>query len=179
MKTIILSCSEKQDNLSIRCAKAINSYLPEAEIIDLREFHLNIFGTADAETQANLSKLTETFSQANQVIIISPEYNWGLSPNAKNLIDYLSGNTDIWSNKVFMCFGCSAGRGGRLPIIELWKTINKIISLSHACSIVSPYHIEITSNLLDENNQFIENFKPTAQQVFDNHKKLVSKFQID
>lgn len=176
MKTIIFSCSERQDNLSIKASSAVAKYFSDVEIIDLRDFHLNIMGTADENTNQNLQQLVGKFKEAQQIIFVSPEYNWGLSPNAKNVIDYLSFQSDIWSGKVFMCFGCSVGRGGRLPIIELWKTLNKIISLSHAISIVSPYHIEITANLLSENAEFIESFKKTADGVFANHKAIAEKF---
>jgi len=110
------------------------------------------------------------------VVFVSPEYNWGLSPCAKNLIDHLSFHPEAWNGKIFMCFGCSAGRGGRLPIIELWTIVNKVISFSKAIAVVSPYHIEITANLLDENAEFIESFKETAKNVFDNHNRLAAKF---
>jgi NAD(P)H-dependent FMN reductase len=176
MKTIIFSCSERAENLSFKAAKAILSYFEDAEIIDLRNYHLQLIGTADDNTNKNLEILFQKFEEAQQIIFVSPEYNWSISPNAKNLLDYLSMNDKIWSEKIFMCFGCSAGRGGRLPIIELWKNINKIISFTHSISFVSPFHIEITANLLSEDGQFIDSFKPTAEKVFQNHKKLLEKF---
>ncbi|MDJ0624786.1 MAG: NAD(P)H-dependent oxidoreductase [Candidatus Caenarcaniphilales bacterium] len=176
MKTIIFSCSERSENLSLRSSKAIQAYIKDSTIIDLSEYHLNIYGTQNDQTQKNLAHLKNEFKAAKQIIFVSPEYNWGLSPNAKNLIDFLSGDSSIWNEKVFMCFGCSAGRGGRLPIIELWKTLNKIIALSNSISIVSPYHIEITANLLDESNEFVNEFKEIARLIFENQAKLLERF---
>ncbi len=178
MKTIIFSCSERQDNLSIKASKAVSQYFDNVEVIDLRDYHLNTIGTTDEATNKHLAQITQKFTEAKQVIFLSPEYNWSLSPSAKNLIDYLSFNRDIWNGKIFMCFGCSAGRGGRLPIIELWTILNKVIAFSNAQSIISPYHIEITANLLDENDNFVASFQSVAAAVFENHKKLVSKISL-
>ncbi|MDX1921411.1 MAG: NAD(P)H-dependent oxidoreductase [Candidatus Caenarcaniphilales bacterium] len=176
MQTLIFACSERENNFTRRASEAVSRFLPEPEIIELKDFHLNIFGTADEDTRQKLQVIKEKFMQAQQIIFVSPEYNWGLSPNAKNLIDYLSGDSGIWSDKVFMAFGCSIGRGGRLPIIELWKTLNKIIALSNSISIVSPFHIEITSNLLTSENDFTDEFKPIAKAVFENHSKVAERF---
>lgn len=176
IKTLIFACSERDDNLSLKSAKAISKFILGAEIIDLRQYHLQLIGTADESTNANLQALNSKFQEAQQIIFVSPEYNWSVSGNAKNLLDYLSFSKAIWDNKVFMCFGCSAGRGGRLPIIELWTILNKIIAFTQANSIVSSYHLEITANLLNENHEFIESFKDTAQKVFDSQAKIVECF---
>jgi NAD(P)H-dependent FMN reductase len=178
MRTTIFSCSERQDNLTFKAAKAVAHYFDNPEIVDLRNYHLNIFGTADEDSQKNLAELTRKFKESEQIVIISPEYNWGLSPNAKNLLDYLSVSKDneIWNEKVFMCFGCSAGRGGRLPVIELWKILNKLITFANATSVVSPYHLEITGNLISPKETFIADFEKTAERIFNNHKKLAEAF---
>jgi NAD(P)H-dependent FMN reductase len=176
MKTLIISCSQRPENLSFRASQAIQKYFPASEIIDMREFPLAMIGVQDEVSVKNLEAILEKFNEANHIVFVSPEYNWGISPCCKNLIDHLSGLGDIWSDKVFMCFGCSAGRGGRQPVIELWRILNKIIALSNSISIVSPYHIEITSNLLSEENSFVDSFSSVSNSVFSHHHKLAKKF---
>jgi NAD(P)H-dependent FMN reductase len=176
MNALILSCSERPDNLTLRFARFVSEYFPEAELVELSELHLNLMGHADDSSQANLETLKSKFAAAAQVVFLSPEYNWGLAPNAKNLIDYLSGDTAIWTGKVFMCFGCSAGRGGRLPILDMWRILNKVISFNGAISVVSPYHLELNSLVLDEAGEIDDGFREVAARTFANHAKLAGRF---
>ncbi|MDX1917727.1 MAG: NAD(P)H-dependent oxidoreductase [Candidatus Caenarcaniphilales bacterium] len=173
---LIIACSERDESFTLRCAQLIESMLSGSKVLDLRDYHLDLFD-GKKDTQANLPSLKESFRMARQVLFVSPEYNWSISPNAKNLIDYLSFEPELWDDKVFACFGCSAGRGGRLPIIELWKIINKLISFSHAISILSPYHVEFNAGALDDSKNFSESFQSTLRKALDHHQRLAKRFQ--
>jgi len=71
MKTIIFSCSERQDNLSIRAAKAVARHLPNSTVIDLRDYPLNNIGIKEESKDNNfiklLTKLTTGQKQLNEI----------------------------------------------------------------------------------------------------------------
>jgi len=173
MSTAILSCSERQDSLTLKCSQLISQYFTDAQIIDLKKESIAIFPNASPES---LSKTKDIIRQSSQIIIVSPEYNWSISPTAKNLLDYLGADAKLWDNKVFMCHGVSVGRGGRLPIIELWQIINKLIFFTKSCSVLSPYNLEFNQLSFNEDGTANSGFLNICEEVFSNHKKLAERF---
>ncbi len=177
MKTIIFSCSARQDSLTLRFSKLLQELLPSSSLLCLRDLALADIGReATTEQAQNLSQINAAFAGAEKVLILSPEYNWSLSASAKTLLDHLSMSAASWNNKVITCFGCSAGRGGRLPILELWNISNKIIAFSKAQALVSPYHYELNASALASDGSFEASFLKSLKEVLANDQTLSKTF---
>lgn len=78
-------------------------------IIDLTEFELPLFH-GDLGAPENLSDLVNRLSFLDGIIIVSPEYNGGLPPVLKNMIDWVSTVAkEPFANPVYGIASCTPG----------------------------------------------------------------------
>lgn len=95
-----------------------------AVVIDLSEYELPLFH-GDLETPENLSNLVERLSSLDGIIIVSPEYNGGLPPVLKNMIDWVS--TVAKAPFVNPVYGIASCTPGPMSGIMCMRQINYIL----------------------------------------------------
>lgn len=167
MKVAILSGTSRKGNNTVRVAKAIEQLHTEqnheVSIVDFRQYDLPFFNgeAIDEDNPTSFQKeLIETWSGADLVYILSPEYNWLISPELANMTNHYSGNQHkhLYDNKVFAFVGVSSGIGGRLPTMQLSSVMEKLIFYLGAQSVCSPNKFEshYTPQELDADGQFIK-----------------------
>lgn len=166
----ILSGSPRKNSNTLRVAKAIQLYcheiVPDKEIslIDFNAYDIPFINQGEIETH-NLtdfqSNLLNSLTKSNLVFILTPEYNWFPSAEIINMIHQLANekNKSLFDNKIFALAGISAGRGGRIPAIQLTSVLNKIIGFFSMHSFVSGkiFESQFTPKALDEHGNSMGN----------------------
>jgi chromate reductase, NAD(P)H dehydrogenase (quinone) len=129
----------------------------ESETIDFQQYDLPSFNERFIkrdDMSVFQKKLVDSWAAADLIIVLTPEYNWFPTAEIINTVNHLGSdaNKDLWDNKVFAFAGVSAGRGGRMPAVQLTYVFNKIISYTHSKSICSPkiYESHFTAKLIDK-----------------------------
>lgn len=169
MKVAILSGSSRKDNNTIRVSKAIKTCLvrdsfneEDVEIVDFINYDIPFFNGEELNrnTPTNFqAELYEAMKNAQIIFILSPEYNWFPSAEIVNLIHRLASgqNKDLFDEKIFATAGISAGKGGKVPAVQLTYVLNKVINFLDLQSIVSARIFESmhTPSYLDTSGNFI------------------------
>jgi chromate reductase len=146
MHILILSTSPNKAGNTLKLGKAIKSILATtphtASLIDFSESDIPLpnQGNFDLnEPTPFQSRLIEEMQAAKLIFLFTPEYNWMPSPEALNFINrFASGATlPLFEKKVFALAGVSAGRGGRMPAVQMAMALNKIIGFFGLFSVVS------------------------------------------
>ena len=162
MKFCIMSGSSRDGNNTVRLSKATKNMLNkegyEASLIDFKEYDIPFFNGGYLN-RANATEFQEKIycgmSQADVIIIYSPEYNWFPSAEIINLLNQIAGekNADLFNEKVFVFGGVSSGRGGKLPAIQLSSVVGKVINFLNFSSMVSSkiFESSFTQNHVNEN----------------------------
>jgi chromate reductase, NAD(P)H dehydrogenase (quinone) len=96
-KVIVIAGSTRRNSYNVSLAKVACAMAQqeglEAEWIDLTHYPLPLFNQDDeAETgmPEAAKALKETFTQADGIIFVTPEYNGMFTPLLKNMLDWLS-----------------------------------------------------------------------------------------
>jgi chromate reductase, NAD(P)H dehydrogenase (quinone) len=190
MKVAIISGTSRKGNNTIRVAKALKRLHDEqnhsASIVDFRTYDLPFFNgePIDENNPTPFQKeLIDTWKDADLVYILSPEYNWLISPELANMANHYSGNkhTFLYDNKVFAFVGVSSGIGGRLPTMQLSSVVEKLIFYLGAQSVCSPNKFEshYTPQELDESGNFIKDsgYRKRLKSFVDYSTKLILRFK--
>lgn len=166
MRATIISGSARENNNSIRVAKALLKLLEKkhtASIIDFRTYDIPLMaqGGLNKNKLSDFQKnLIENLSESNIIIMVSPEYNWSITPELLNMFD-IFGEVEfkkLFNNKIFAFVGVSSGKGGKAPCLHLMQISNKIIGYTQSHSVVSAkiFESHFTNNMLDEDGNFTE-----------------------
>lgn len=116
----------------------------ESEIIDLEALNLSVYSPEmeKKEIPAHAFELTERLIEAPACVLLSPEYNGGLSPVVVNAISWVSRTSADWrmafNQKPFM-LGTSSGGGGQ-KVIQVMS-----LQLQHLGAILLPRPVIVTS----------------------------------
>ncbi|MDG1721132.1 MAG: NAD(P)H-dependent oxidoreductase [Bacteroidia bacterium] len=167
MRVCILSGSARKNNNTLRVAKAISNNFIDSVIVDFQDYDLPNFNQT-CISKKNLSgfqsKLINSIEKSDLLFVISPEYNWFPTAEIINTIHQLAQEDyiHIFDHKVIATVGVSAGRGGRMPAVQLVTVINKIIGFFNLESIISGNTFEVQEvtrcidgeGLLLDNEQF-------------------------
>jgi chromate reductase len=164
MKVGIISGSARKGNNTLRVAKAIQKELNNGIIVDFQEYDLPNFAegwiTPTSETPFQQHLIT-TIDEANLLIVLTPEYNWFPSAEVINMIHQLAGANykHIFDNTVVATVGVSAGRGGRMPAVQLGYVFNKIFNVFDLNSITSPrtFEAQEVTKCIDGEGNLLEN----------------------
>lgn len=189
MKVAILSGTSRKGNNTVRVAKALNA-LHTAEnhdvtIVDFRAYDLPFFNgePIDEQNPTTFQKdLIDTWGNADLVYILSPEYNWLVSPELANMTNHYSGNNHkfLYDNKVFAFVGVSSGIGGRLPTMQLSSVLEKLIFYLGGQSVCSPNKFEshYTRQELDNSGNFIKDsgYKQRLESFVNYSIQLCNRF---
>lgn len=190
MKVAILSGTSRKGNNTLRVAKAIHglhsAHNNEVSIVDFRQYDLPFFNGEpidEANPTPFQKKLLDTWGDADLVYILSPEYNWLISPELANMANHYSGKDHkyLYDNKVFAFVGVSSGIGGRLPTMQLSSVLEKLIFFLGGQSVCSPnkYESHYTPQELDEDGQFIKDsgYKHRLQSFVNYNTNLILRFK--
>ena len=110
-------------------AKRLEQAGATAHIIDLGEYELPLFH-GDLTTPPNAATLIKAMSGCDGIIIISPEYNGGLPPLLKNVIDWTSTiGREHLDGPIYAIASCSPGP---MSGIMVMRQINYILTRLHA-----------------------------------------------
>jgi chromate reductase, NAD(P)H dehydrogenase (quinone) len=191
MKVAIISGTSRTGNNTVRVAKAIQKLHTELEhecsIVDFRSYDLPFFnGTPidEANPTAFQYELLSTWGHADLVYIVSPEYNWLVSPELANMTNHYSNKNHkyLYDNKVFAFVGVSSGIGGRLPTMQMSTVFEKLIFYLGAQSVCSPNKFEshYTPQELDQAGKYIQEsgYKARLQGFVDYSTALCKRFKL-
>lgn len=138
-KTAITICgSLRKDSINEPLRRHMSNKLREAGVIvtdlDLRDFEMPIFNQdiEDAgETPVAAKRLAEMFREHDIVLIISPEYNGGVTPLIANLVSWVSRERpNPFKHAVFGIGGMSDGKYATIfALSHLRDSLSKIGAL--------------------------------------------------
>ena len=148
MKLTLLSASPRQGSNSLKVATYLAS-LAKAQgadvltILDFNQSDIPLVGRGSLDSSRLTSfqqELIETWSAAEVIIFVVPEYNWAAPGEFLNALDQLGNKSfaSLFDGKVFATVGVSSGRGGRIPCLDTTTKLNKLISFLNQVSVVSP-----------------------------------------
>lgn len=168
MNICILSGSARENNNTIRVALAIRNILVQkghqAKVVDFKTYDIPFINQQKIDP-ANLSafqqELVNGMNEAEQIIIISPEYNWSTTPEILNFLHRFGDKAfqHLFNNKVFAMVGVSTGKGGKTPALHITAILHKIISFLNLQSIVSPkiFESHFTKEVIDADGNLVGN----------------------
>jgi chromate reductase, NAD(P)H dehydrogenase (quinone) len=184
MNITIISTSPRKKSNSLRFSKYIQklsqtSDNESVELVDFENYDVPFFGQGyikkDALTDFQQNLITK-WEKADLVYIVMPEYNWFPDAELINLLNHLGGKdfAHLFNNKTFALAGVSAGRGGKLPAIEMNMMLGKIINFTNQYSVISPrvYESHETGVNVDENGE------STGNQIFENSVKAFVDYSL-
>ncbi len=138
-KTAITLCgSLRKDSINEHLRRHMSAKLREAGVVvtdlDLADFEMPIFNydiEAAGETPEAAKRLTELFRSHDIVLIISPEYNGGVTPLIANVISWVSRERpNPFKHAIFGIGGMSDGKYATIfALSHLRDTLSKIGAL--------------------------------------------------
>ena len=118
------------------------------EVIDFEDHDLD-----EDHPSAFQQKLITGMSQADSIIMVTPEYNWFPSAEMVHLVHRMADTPykPLWHDKVFSFVGVSTGRGGRMPTVQMGYVVDKIINVMNFESITNPksFEVQFAKKVLD------------------------------
>ncbi|MEY2923502.1 MAG: hypothetical protein RLZZ337_42 [Bacteroidota bacterium] len=164
MNVTIISGSARKGNNTLRVAFAIQKLMKDAEVIDFQEYDIPNFNedfTDKGNETPFQKKLISAINESNLLFVLTPEYNWFPSAEVINMVHQLATSQyiHIFDEKVISTVGVSAGRGGRMPAVQLGYVFNKIIGFFKLNSITSPHTFEAQEvvKCIDEEGNLLDN----------------------
>lgn len=117
MKVLLFAGSLRKDSYNKKLIRVVEQYIaPEhqTEVMDLQVLNIPVYD-GDIETEHGAPEgvkiLTQKISEADALIISSPEYNGSISSPLKNVIDWVSRvqPQNPWVKKPILLLGASPG----------------------------------------------------------------------
>jgi chromate reductase, NAD(P)H dehydrogenase (quinone) len=165
---IIIGSSRTGSNTA-KVARAIKRELENAGITDIlvpdaKLYDIPFFNKGGVDFNQMTDYQNQVYNaMANSDIIffLSPEYNWTMSAEILNLFHQF-GSTQfatMWEGKTIAFAGVSAGRGGRIPAIDMSRVVSKLIGFFGFKTIVSPkiFESQLTPQVLEDNGDSKKN----------------------
>ncbi len=169
MNIAVIATSPRKNSNSLRFSKYLQKLIQNTDnhivtVVDFHHFDIPSVGRGTVNKDALTDFQTElitAWQAADLVFFVTPEYNWTVNGDLLNALHQLGGKDfmHLFNNKTFALAGVSAGRGGKIPCIELTTVINKIINFTNQFSVISPriYESHETHKNLDENSDSVGN----------------------
>ncbi|MCY9187232.1 NADPH-dependent FMN reductase [Bacillus mojavensis] len=111
MNILVMSGSPRKHGRT-RVAAAFISSLYHTDLIDLSEFILPLFNGEDDQAELmRVQELKQRVSEAEAIVLLSPEYHSGMSGTLKNALDFLS-NEQFKYKPVALLAAAGGGKGG-------------------------------------------------------------------
>ncbi len=168
VRVLVVPGSNRPASLNRKLASAAAVELAEQGAIvtriSLSDYPLPIYdGDLEAETgrPEEAGRLIEQFESHDGVLIVSPEYNAGITPLLKNTLDWMSrGEGEPFRNRVFAIASASPGRfGGMRGLMMLRQTLG--IGLG-ALIIPEQFVLPGAGGAFDEDGSIAETANPAA-----------------
>lgn len=165
MKRIAFAGSNSSQSINYRLLEYIKEhYLTDLDIIDLRKMNLPMFSVdleGEIKSPKSIVELMTKITDADQVLIGSPEHNGNFTAFLKSTIDWLSRlDKDFLLEKdIFIC-GTSPGRGGAAGSIQNTENLCKRLkgNVITTFSLPSFNHVFENGNLNEEETIRLEQF---------------------
>jgi chromate reductase len=164
MKVCILSGSARKNNNTLRVSKALFKQFSESVIVDYQKYDLPNFnqGGFPKNNQTEFqAKLIDSIEKSDLLFVVTPEYNWFPTAEIINTIHQLAQNdyAHIFDQKVIATVGVSAGKGGRMPAVQLITVLNKIISYFNLESMTSSntFEVQEVTKCIDSDGVLLDN----------------------
>ncbi len=148
MRVCILSGSARKNNNTLRVSKALSNQFSDSVIVDFQEYDLPNFnqrGISKNNQSVFQAKLIDSIEKSDLLFVVTPEYNWFPTAEIINTIHQLAQEDyiHIFNHKVIATVGVSAGKGGRMPAVQLVTVLNKIIGFFKLDSMTSSSSFEV------------------------------------
>lgn len=122
MKVLLFSSSLRKGSLNTKLMKVISNHLKdksgfEISIANIKELNLPVYDgdIENAGFPEGVTKLGKMISEADAIIVSSPEYNGSIAAPFKNLIDWVSRlRPTPWTRKPILLTGASPGANGAI-----------------------------------------------------------------
>lgn len=116
MKLLALVGSLRKDSYNMQLAKSIQKRYNDQFDLDIADLRVLPYYDQDAELDApeSVQVFKKQVSDADGIIIITPEYNWSIPGVLKNALDWLSRVDKVMINKPVMTAGVSPATFGTL-----------------------------------------------------------------
>jgi chromate reductase len=191
MNIAVIATSPRHNSNSLRFSKYIQKTLQASDyenvtVVDFHHYDIPSVGRGTVKKDdltTFQSELISAWEKADLVFFVTPEYNFTVNGDLLNALHQL-GSKDfahLFNNKTFALAGVSAGRGGKVPCLELTTVINKIINFSNQYSVVSPriYESHETHKNLDENADSLGNaiYETTVKAFIDYSLEVAKRWK--
>lgn len=163
MKPLIISCSLHPNSRSRVLANTLKEKIPQADLLDLRDYPLPLCDGKEAYNHESLPVLAKKLQNASGIIIAAPIYNYNLNAALKNFIELLGKKM---AGKL-IAFLCAAG--GKSSYMAPLSTMNSLM-LDFRC-IILPRFVYATGADFNE-----ERTKVTNTEVLERLDKLQEEF---
>lgn len=163
MKVQVINTSVRKGRVSERVAEwaaaeagKIEGF--EAEIVDLKDYELPLFDEAvspqynpDRKTEGVVKKWLDKLSEADAFIIVSPEYNRGMTGAMKNATDYV----DFQFAKKPVALVTHGSVGGAFALANYRVVVPQMLAVTIPEAVMIPQ----ASGVIDENGVLNEDAK--------------------
>lgn len=173
MKVLLFAGSLRKLSLNKQFVYAMDALIHEhnTQVIDLKTLDIPVYDqdVEDAGFPHGVHQLAQALTEADAVIISSPEYNGSISSPLKNVVDWISRlKPHPWANKPILLVGASPGNFGtiralnhaRTPFMNLGAFVfPKVFALSQADKKLEQGQItdpKIKDNIVDLLHSFLD-----------------------
>ncbi len=145
----------------------------QVEDLDLKKINLPLYDQdiEDAGIPANVLDFKKRVEQSDVLIIVSPEYNYSISGNLQNAIDWLSRGGNSLNNKTVAIMGVSAGPFGT---VRGQNHLRQVLSALNVQILTQPQMlVRFAAQAFNEDGSFTD---PKSQEVLE--KLIKNTFEL-
>jgi azobenzene reductase len=168
MNVIMIAGSNRKDASSTKVLKYIGGLLQnegiEARLFDLHETPLPMYSPDSVHEHEHVTKLKQWMTEANAIVLATPEYHSGISGVLKNALDTLSG--EHFADKVVLSVSAAGGQVGSSSLQQLQTIVRNLHGIN------SPEWISIGGS----QQAFTSSGVPQTQAVENRIQRAVSYF---
>lgn len=180
-KVSVISGSVREGRLGIKAAKFIVKKLEErgyeVVLIDPEKFEIPMLKNKyeylkNEEKTENLNKLQKTFDSSDAFVIVSAEYNHGVPPALKNIVDYFM-KEFFFKPSAIVTY--SIGPFGGVRVLSHWRAILSELGMP---SIPSSFPIPTVQDAFDEEgNPKDEKYNERIKRFLDEFDWYINTFK--
>ncbi|WP_017812388.1 MULTISPECIES: NADPH-dependent FMN reductase [Paenibacillus] len=128
MKVTLIAGSTRPDASTTKLchyiAKLLTEQGHEAEVFNLQEHALPLYGPGEAYGHEEVLKLAAAAKSADALVLATPEYHGSLSGVLKNALDFL--NSEYFNNKVVLSANSAGGLIGTASLLHLQNIVRNL-----------------------------------------------------
>ncbi|MEW4369960.1 NADPH-dependent FMN reductase [Paenibacillus kandeliae] len=128
VKVTLIAGSTRPEASTTRLCEYIARLLKEqgheAEVFDLQQHPLPLYGPGEAYGHEEVLKLSAAAKGADALVLATPEYHGSLSGVLKNALDFL--NSESFNNKVVLAANSAGGQVGTASLLHLQTIVRNL-----------------------------------------------------